>query len=134
MHLIRNVFILSMVSLLVMGSVGIDVFKHICKEDGVTVTLFVEADHHCKEEVQASCCSGHDEKDCCDDEVQHVQIQPDYFNDFFFPEFHYTAVELNIKPVFVELSPSEKPLIGNFPQPPPLSGRQILTHKQVWII
>ncbi len=49
MQLIRSMFILSIVSLLLLGSAGIDVFKHICKEDGITVTLFVEAEHHCKE-------------------------------------------------------------------------------------
>ena len=86
MQLIRSMFILSTVLLLLLGSAGIDVFKHICKEDGITVTLFVEAEHHCKEEVQSSCCSGHDEKDCCDDEVELVQILPEYYNDVLTPE------------------------------------------------
>ncbi|MFZ9028725.1 MAG: HYC_CC_PP family protein [Crocinitomicaceae bacterium] len=134
MQLIRNVFILSIVSLLVMGSVGIDVFKHICKEDGVTVTLFVEADHHCKEEVQTSCCSGHDEKDCCDDEVEHVQIQPDYYNDFFSPEWIAVIAGKPLSFVLEEKVISEEINISNYPQPPPLSGRQLLTNKQVWII
>ncbi len=134
MLLIRNVFLLSIVSLLVMGSVGIDVFKHICKEDGVTVTLFVEADHHCKEEVQSSCCSGHDEKDCCDDEVEHVQIQPDYYNNFFSPEWMAIVTPKSVSFEFKEEVISEGINVASYPQPPPLSGRQLLTNKQVWII
>ena len=135
MLLIRNVFILTIVSLLLLGSVGIDVFKHICKEDGVTVTLFVEADHHCKEDLQNSCCSGHDEKDCCDDEVQRVQILPDYYNDFFTPEFNLLPIAVVIiRPVIDEPLTSEKNIISNFAKPPPKSGRQILLRKQVWVI
>lgn len=134
MQLIRNVFILSIVSFLVMGSVGIDVFKHICKEDGITVTLFVEAEHHCKEEVQTSCCSGHDEKDCCDDEVQHVQIQPDYYNDFFSPEWIALITPQSLHYNVYEDVVSEEVSISNYPQPPPLTGRQLLTKNQVWVI
>lgn len=100
----------------------------------MTVTLFVEAEHHCKEVVQKSCCSGHDEKDCCDDEVQRVQIQPDYFNDFFAPEFVLVSHINTVVPVIAEVCFSEEISVSNYPQPPPLTGRQILTNKQVWII
>jgi len=134
MQLIRSMFILSIVLLLLLGSAGIDVFKHICKEDGITVTLFVEAEHHCKEEVQSSCCSGHDEKDCCDDEVELVQILPEYYNDFLTPECiikiaqetdFYCAEEkfiLEEENIFIHL------------QPPPLSVKRRLSTNQVWII
>lgn len=135
MHLIRNAFILGIVSLLVLGSVGIDVFKHICKEDGVTVTLFVEADHHCKEEKQDSCCSGHDEKDCCDDEVECVQIQPEYFNDFFSPEFSLVTLRTaQVYPILAGEYSKEENVVQNYAKPPPKTGREILTNKQVWII
>ena len=130
----RNVFILSIVSLLVLGSIGIDVFKHICKEDGITVTLFVEADNHCKEKVQTSCCSGHNENDCCDDEVEHVQIQPDYFNDFFAPVWIAVVTPQPIQVILDEAVVSKEVNVLNYPQPPPLAGRQLLTKKQVWII
>lgn len=133
MHLIRNVFILSVISLLLVGSAGIDVFKHICKEDGVTVSLFVEADHHCKQEA-VSCCSGHDEKDCCDDEVQRVQIQPQYFNDFFLPQFAIVQLQEVQIHHYESNEPVEEFSLASYPQPPPLSGRQILSKKQVWVI
>ena len=134
MQLTRSMFILSIVSLLLLGSAGIDVFKHICKEDGITVTLFVEAEHHCKEEVQSSCCLGHDEKDCCDDEVELVQIQPEYYNDFLTPEcIIEIAQETDIYCAGEKLI-LEEDYISSHPQPPPFSVKRRLSTNQVWII
>ena len=134
MQLIRSMFILSTVLLLLLGSAGIDVFKHICKEDGITVTLFVEAEHHCKEEVQSSCCSGHDEKDCCDDEVELVQILPEYYNDVLTPECIIKIAQETYFYCAEEKFILEEENIFIHPQPPPLSVKRRLSTNQVWII
>ncbi|MGB1518337.1 MAG: HYC_CC_PP family protein [Crocinitomicaceae bacterium] len=134
MQLIRSMFILSTVLLLLLGSAGIDVFKHICKEDGITVTLFVEAEHHCKEEVQSSCCSGHDEKDCCDDEVELVQILPEYYNDVLTPECIIKIAQETDFYCAEEKFILEEENIFIHPQPPPLSVKRRLSTNQVWII
>ena len=134
MQLIRSMFILSTVLLLLLGSAGIDVFKHICKEDGITVTLFVEAEHHCKEEVQSSCCSGHDKKDCCDDEVELVQILPEYYNDFLTPECIIKIAQETDFYCAEEKFILEEENIFIHPQPPPLSVKRRLSTNQVWII
>ncbi len=134
MQLIRSMFILSTVLLLLLGRAGIDVFKHICKEDGITVTLFVEAEHHCKEEVQSSCCSGHDEKDCCDDEVELVQILPEYYNDVLTPECIIKIAQETDFYCAEEKFILEEENIFIHPQPPPLSVKRRLSTNQVWII
>ena len=135
MLLIRNVFIVSLVALVFAGSIGVDVFKHVCKKEGVSVSLFVEGDHHCKDiHEKKSCCSQEKEDDCCDDEVDHFQLTLDYFHDISSPDFVIAAIQ-DIKIVHI-LEPlvSDNPQVQEYPQPPPLSGRDLLNQKQVWII
>lgn len=100
----------------------------------MSVSVFVEPDHHCKEETNAhACCSAQDKDDCCDDEVSHFQIKLDYFNKF--QEFQFISQEMSFEPVWITAEiVVENTTVQQYPQPPPLSGRDILVLKQVFVI
>lgn len=70
-------------ALLFTGAVGIDVFTHICKEDGIEKAFVINTIDHCESEQEdlPDCCQSddhEDEDDCCDDEIQHYQVESDY--------------------------------------------------------
>jgi hypothetical protein len=72
-------------ALLFTGAVGIDVFTHICKEDGIEQAFVINTIDHCESEQEdlPDCCQSddhEDEDDCCDDEIQHYQVESDYSN------------------------------------------------------
>lgn len=69
--------------LLFAGAVGVDVFTHICKKDGVEQAFVINTIDHCESETEElpDCCQSkehQDEDDCCDDEVEHFKIDSDY--------------------------------------------------------
>lgn len=73
------------VALLFTGAVGIDVFTHICKEDGIEKAFVINTIDHCESEQEdlPDCCQSDDhddEDDCCDDEIEHYQVESDYSN------------------------------------------------------
>lgn len=72
-------------ALLFTGAVGIDVFTHICKEDGIEKAFVINTIDHCESEQEdlPDCCQSddhEDEDDCCDDEIEHYQVESDYSN------------------------------------------------------
>jgi len=69
------------VALIFSGSIGVDVFKHVCSRDGVQLSLFDNAGEHCsmEHETHACCAKPEQEKDCCSDEVSVVQMHFDFF-------------------------------------------------------
>lgn len=70
-------------ALILFGSSGVEVYKHICSKEGVSITLFSESDHVCSSEEHdlPACClkEKEKEKDCCTDEEQIVQLKFSYF-------------------------------------------------------
>lgn len=69
--------------MLFVGSIGLDVFKHICQDDGVSVAYIFNTIDHCDDhhiEVPP-CCEKEDNDDCCDDEVEYIQMKLDFFQD-----------------------------------------------------
>jgi hypothetical protein len=69
--------------MLFVGSVGINIFKHACLDNDVSVSFFVQNEHECsKHEVKLdACCHSLPEKDhgCCNDIVQFFKIDLDFF-------------------------------------------------------
>jgi hypothetical protein len=69
--------------LLFAGAVGVDVFTHICKKDGVEQAFVINTIDHCESEKEdlPECCQSadhQDEDDCCDDEIEHFKVDSDY--------------------------------------------------------
>lgn len=88
---IKQLIILLLTAFILGGSVGVNVFKHICSKDGVSVTYLFNTNSHCEEEEQLAChaeasevpacCQPEKKKekdDCCSDEVNHYQLKIDY--------------------------------------------------------
>ena len=82
MQIVRSYILLTIIPLLFLGNVGFDVFKHTCKEDGVTTAYVINTIDHCEEhleELPPCCQEKHKKDDCCDDEISFFQIKLDYF-------------------------------------------------------
>lgn len=138
--MIRNIFIIFLLSIVFFGTVGVRVFTHSCEEDGVFKTYFVQFNNHCevKKVELPPCCQKEKEKkekkDCCHDETEVFKLKIDYlsfWDDYFFesisiPETHNFVLNDQIEPV------DEETLIASNTDPPPiLNGRQILLKKRV---
>jgi hypothetical protein len=146
MHIIKNIGVIFIVSLLILATGGVSVFHHICHCAGeMSASLFVEADcdhsHSgaacCSAETTASCCQvnnnnepGHscDNKDCCQDTMQFLKI-----SDSFQPGVEKIIVKpflATISLIFIDKNEDIKSL-PNFniyasDLPPPDTGKQIV--------
>lgn len=144
MNAMRNIIFYTIATFLFLGSIGFNVFKHICPEDGIIVSYVIpQSDEHCSDEeidacdTQLTCCneSSEKEKDCCSNEFDFFQLKLDYLNHF--DSFIFLGVQsisfngftLNNTAII-----TEKVVVSNYPNPPPLSGKEILIEKQVFII
>ena len=89
MQLLKSIIFLCATTLLFVGNVGLDVFKHICEEDGVSVSYVINTITHCEEvdEEIPECCQEEHEDDCCDDEVAYYQVKLDFFEQPQLPTF-----------------------------------------------
>lgn len=99
MQIFRSYILFAIIPLLFVGNIGFDVFKHTCKEDGVTTAYIINTIDHCEEhleELPPCCQEKHKEDDCCDDEVSFFQIKLDYFQNA--QDYKFTNVEV-ITPV-----------------------------------
>ena len=139
--MLKNLFILFLLSIVFIGTVGVHVFTHSCKEDGVFKTYFVKLNNHCQEKKAElpPCCKKEkkEKKDCCHDDTEVVKLKVDYlsFWDNFF--FEPIAIPQNEKFILTEYSVpvDQKTLQSSNSDPPPkLNGRQILLQKRVLII
>ena len=138
MRLFKSIVLLLALFLLFAGNVGVNVFKHICEEDGVTVSYFFKTgEDHCQDHLDESpsCCNKEEKKkDCCDDEVEYMKIKLDYYNSesktaqqLQFAIFEQNGIDFT-------KTPRIDHNISNYVHPPPLSGREILIFKQVLVI
>lgn len=144
----RHILVGLLILFTFIGNVGMSVFTHSCKEDGVFRSYFVKTQDHCndeKEEIKPPCCQNQkkvectteiEEKDCCNDEVDIFKINLDYFSDsqLSLPVigFYQKPITFNFSQVFthaLEYNPE------HYIHPPPrLSGKDILIKIQVFRI
>ena len=138
MGLLKSIFLVLTLLLLLVGNVGVNVFKHICDEDGVTVSYFFKSgEEHCQDHLDQlpSCCTKEEKKkDCCNDEVEFFKIKLDYYT-----VQSKTAQQVQLAILEQDINGSlEAPRIehkiSNYLHPPPLSGMEILIFKQVLVI
>lgn len=133
---VKTILLSSILSLLFLGNIGMDVFKHICEEDGVSVAYVFNTIDHCDshvDELPPCCQEEHEEKDCCDDEVDHFQIKLDFFQQTVDIQF----VDIAVNPIFVfyEKVLVEQPFISyTDTDPPPLETLERLSLIQTYLI
>jgi hypothetical protein len=134
----KHIASLLLVLFIFMGSTGVYVFSHYCEVDGAETSLFVKSDHcqEVKPDVPA-CCQvekTQENKDCCGDEVEVIQVSFDYFQDF--EKAVLPVVQFEASKPFVFLSSffhkEKKTIINGVNAPPILSGTDILVAHQVF--
>ena len=117
---------------LLIGSVGINVFRHTCEEDGTITSYFLNVENHCSEDAEElpSCCQKRLEnsdskcikKDCCTDAFSYLHYQPltDFQSDDVATERATTApIQLAVHPTD-RLFPRKANLVKiNSTKPPP---------------
>lgn len=141
-YLQSTIFLILIAFLFIGNSIGVDVFKHKCNEEGtLSVAYVVNNIDHCEDESIniPECCKDSkqkEESDCCDDETVHYSLDLDFSQDA--PSFYYSHLNAkflcsNIHPLFRR---DDKIEIGilNYPNPPPLKGLDILILHQVFVI
>lgn len=145
MKLLQRSFILAFTFFLFAGTVGFNVFEHICKKDGVTLSYFVNTgDDQCKQkhgdhEELAPCCHRNEpsKKDgCCSNEVDYLKLKIDAkaheFVKYFIPTPNGTLTET------VDLSLYTPGLFDHYTSdyvnPPPIKSKFVRIKKQVWVI
>jgi len=70
---LKSIVLLAALLVLFVGNVGVNVYKHICKMEGVSTAYVIPpAEDHCKKEkpTKKICCSNSKQEqkdDCCND-------------------------------------------------------------------
>jgi len=143
MKYFRTIFILGLLSLLFVGNIGVNVFKHVCSEEGISVSYIVDrgeercANHAIQPDLPPCCHSDEEKKkdDCCSDEVLYFKLHVDA-EQHFLPNFDFVAqaeipAELEWHDAVEHV---EQEVFFGYITPPPPDSREILLLKQVWII
>lgn len=137
---VKRLLLIPFIALLFTGSVGIDVFKHICSKEGVSLAFIVNTVEHCEEETKdsPSCCQEEKKKDdCCDDEVDVLQFDLDFFQKLV--DLSFESVDLEqTRPYFIEFKPAidamEELRYSSYYPPPPISSSQKRAMLQIYTI
>jgi hypothetical protein len=140
-NFIRSSLVKVLAAFTCLGNVGFNVFTHTCKKDGISRSLFIHQNHQCEhhqEESLPPCCKKKAIKDdnCCNDEVDVVKINLDFFNQYqvsIHGDFIPTEA-INVAFVKVNSSHSIHQL-SHYTDPPPKPwGKEILILHQVFRI
>lgn len=128
--------------LLFFGNVGISIFTHSCREEGLSKSIFLasndcnsnlSSDACCEEED--ACCE-EDKNTCCSDETQIVKLDEKYIQNhgiskILISDFDIPTIFYHSKNVLL----AESHLcINNGKAPPPKSRKTILIQNQVFRI
>ena len=136
MQLIKSILLGFAVLLLFVGNIGIDVFKHICEEDGVSVAYVINTIDHCEEHIEdlPPCCEDQQKDDCCDDEVAYYQLKLDYFEQFQQQQFPLVFwADFSFDDIQVPANISETRYFANN-DPPPIQLSRRLSLIQSYLI
>lgn len=143
----KQVLLIFFSVLLFFGNVGISIFTHSCREEGLSKSIFLasndcntnlSSDACCEEEeYEDTCCEVKEDKDaCCSDEVQVIKLDEKYIQNhgitkILISEFDIPTIFYHSKNVLLaEIHLS----INNWKDPPPKSRKTILIQNQVFRI
>jgi hypothetical protein len=140
MKVTRKIICFLILTYVLIGSIGVQIFIHSCQKDGVSKSIGIKLEHVCEhdehncEKSKPSCCHTTIQKDCCSDQVQVVYCEFDYFQNI---ELNYFLVEpIAIKPIYFQPIPySQKHQVVPTLRPPPkLAGINLLIAIQTFRI
>lgn len=130
-----SAFLLALLILVV--SVGVPIFTHICEEDGSSYAIVYNWNNdHCEVKKDVPACCLEDEKNCCSQETNIIKLKEDFnqFRSLSFHSFPTTSHCFQIfKPMFAFFI-SKEVQVFNLGPPPLLSGNSLRTLLQVWRI
>jgi hypothetical protein len=142
----KQVLLIFFSFLLFFGNVGISIFTHSCREEGLSKSIFLasndcnsnlSSDACCEEEKEDACCDAEEDKNtCCSDEIQIVKLDEKYIqnhgiskiliSDFDIPTIFYHSKNVLLAEIHL--------CINNGKAPPPKSRKTILIQNQVFRI
>ena len=133
---LRNIALIFGVFLLFLGNIGVDVYKHICEEDGVEMAYVINTIDHCDEHEEdlPPCCQEEEkEDDCCDDEVAYYQLKFDFFQQLGSIDY---VIPQPTKIVWGEevLTLEDQIIFAGDSDPPPLERSTRLSLHQTYLI
>lgn len=117
-----------------------NIFKHVCLEDGVSVSYFVQNTHDCDqhEHVEPACCHKplEKEKDCCTDIVEYFKVDLDYYESIEGLNFDFIpaapASIFKFERVLIVCEPAK---VSHLYDDPPFHSPKVLRiQKQVFIV
>lgn len=146
MLLMKRISILSMLLVFLLGNIGLSIYTHSCKLDGIETTFFVQSTDHCSDEHSdhkapekpTSCCDEEvDSEGCCTTDTEYVQLNVDLNNHdyqpsaFIVPTFIATLENYFSNELIVEKSFSSDYFIH---PPPKYQGRSLQSIIQIFTI
>ena len=141
----KQVLLIFFSVLLFFGNVGISIFTHSCREEGLSKSIFLASNDcnsnlssdACCEEYEDTCGEVKEDKDaCCNDEVQVIKLDEKYIQNhgiskILISEFDIPTIFYHSKNV---LSAESHLCINKWKAPPPKSRKTILIQNQVFRI
>jgi len=140
----KQVLLIFFSVLLFFGNVGISIFTHSCREEGLSKSIFLASNDCnsnlssgacCEEEEEDDCCE-EDKNTCCSDETQIVKLDEKYIqnhgiskvliSEFDIPKIFYHSKNVLLAKIHL--------CINNWKDPPPKSRKTILIQNQVFRI
>jgi hypothetical protein len=71
---IQKINLLLLIGIFLLSTIGINVFEHICRKDGTSVSYIIPIKHHCKKVKEVKSCCVKKEKSCCSTTKNEKQI------------------------------------------------------------
>ncbi len=146
MKFFRQILILFFATVIFVGTVGVNVFAHYCKIDGVDYSFISPKEEHCqKETVETSCCKldieiAKDEpqvnEDCCSDQVTSFKISSEIFQKEI-SQNQIIVQTSSLEPIYQVCAAYEVSTdlhYFNHRQPIPKWGRDLLIQNQLFRI
>lgn len=148
MNSVKKISVFVLLATILLGSIGVTSFEHVCSKSGASISYFIPPSHHCKDEKKTkadkkmSCCENNslfdeyefnfEEKPCCSNAVDYIYLDSDRTNtdsqeiDLTFEDSGFNSVTFN--------STTTKLTNTFYRGPPPLPLLVTLAKLQTYII
>lgn len=146
MHLMKRLSILSLLFVFLLGNIGLSIYTHSCKLDGIETTFFVQSTDHCSDEHSdhaeaekiASCCDEEvGSEGCCTTDTEYVQLNVDLNNHDYQPSAFIVPLYISTLENYfsAELIVEKSFTSDYFIHPPPkYQGRSLQSIIQIFTI
>jgi len=135
----KKILLFLSITLLLLGNIGLTIFSHTCKKEGVFISFYFKGQHECKEEASKElppCCRNIQtrEKDCCKDEINIYKLDQDYLKcNLDLGALTFISSTVPLVACFENHSRLLDKKIVSYPEEPPPKcyGRTLLIQQQI---